>query len=310
MPGTRRLARFAPVVALAILAACSDGGSDDDGAASPTTTSDTTAERSADPTTTEPSEGLSEDEAGRILSDAIETTRSVDSMVVSLELSFDGGSLLGTQSVRLAGPVRLDGTEIDISAEIEEQPDAIRILISEDRAWVGGEGDDIRAALPNGADWVELAASVLQASPTYSDPSELAFLYLLNGADEIESDGEGRYRFNVDLDRAIDEAPAERREDVASTLTFSGEAEPVITGEVVLDDDGRVRSMEITGVQGPTDEEREAFDLGDDEEVTIRLLVLIDDIDVPVDVDAPDPDSVVDIADAPEVATLLQLEAG
>ncbi|MBW3546663.1 MAG: hypothetical protein KY452_00800 [Actinobacteria bacterium] len=229
-------------------------------------------------------------------------------MRFSLQLAFDAGSLLGSEAAAITGAVVLDGSALDLSATIGGQADALRLLILEDRAWVGGESDDVRDALPTGARWVELAARDLMASPTYSDPSDLDFLYLLNGATNIEAEGDGRYRFGVDLDRAIAQAPADRRDEVAETVTFDGDAEPEITGEVALDEEGRVRQMSILGVQRPTTEERKAFDLEDDDELRVELHFTADDIDEEVDVEAPDAAEVVDIADAPEIAALLELE--
>lgn len=99
------------------------------------------------------------------------------------------------------------------------------------------------------------------------------------------------------------------RQDVEE-ITFSGDGDPEVTGTAELDDEGRVTSMEVSGLQRPADEEREAFDLEDDEEgVRIELRAAIEEIDEPVEVEAPD-DGVVDVADAPGVAELLELEAG
>lgn len=291
---THRRPRLVPVLAVALLVGCGgDGRADDAGDA-------TTTAASAPEVT-----GRA---AAQLLSESIEQTRAIQSMRFSLQLTFDGGSLLGSETAEIAGVVALDGTALDLSATIGGQADALRLLVLGDRAWVGGEGDDVQDALPAGASWVELAASDLMASPTYSDPSELDFLYLLNGATDVEAEGDGRYRFDIDLDRAIAEAPADRREQVAETLTFDGDAEPEITGEVTLDEKGRVREMSILGIQRPTPEEQETFDLEDGDELRIQLRFTADDIDEEVEVEAPDATDVVDIADAPEVAALLELE--
>lgn len=293
---TRRSPRLAPILAVALLVGCGgDSRESDAGDATTTTTAASAPE-------------VTGREAAQLLNESIEQTRAIQSMRFSLSLAFDGGSLLGSQSAEIAGAVALDGTALDLSATIEGQADALRLLILGDRAWVGGEGEDVRDALPAGASWVELAASDLKASPTYSDPSDLDFLYLLNGATDIEAEGNGRYRFGIDLDRAIAESPVDRREQVAETMTFDGDAEPEITGEVTLDQQGRVREMSILGIQRPTVEEQETFDLEDGDELRIQLRFTADDIDEEVEVEAPDAADVVDIADAPEVATLLELE--
>lgn len=291
---TRRSPRLAPILAVALLVGCGGDNRESDAGATTTTAASAPA--------------VTGREAAQLLSESIEQTRAIQSMRFSLSLAFDGGSLLGSQSAEIAGAVALDGTALDLSATIEGQADALRLLILGDRAWVGGEGDDVRDALPAGASWVELTASDLMASPTYSDPSDLDFLYLLNGATDIEAEGNGRYRFDIDLDQAIAEAPVDRREQVSETMTFDGDAEPEITGEVTLDEEGRVREMSILGIQRPTVEEQETFDLEDGDELRIQLRFTADDIDEEVEVEAPDAADVVDIADAPEVAALLELE--
>lgn len=244
-----------------------------------------------------------------VLRGAIEETRAVDTLSVSLRLALDGGTFLGSQSTTLSGVAALDGSTLDISAGIGDEAEAVRIVVLDGTAWVGGQSVDVRAALPEGAEWVELPAADLQASPAYSDPGELAFLYLLNGAMDVEEEGDGRYTFDVDLDEAVAASPPERRVAVAATLTFNGDSTPEVSGSVELDDEGRVRRLEVSGIQRPTPDERESFDLEEDFELSVELEVGLDDIDDALDVDAPDADVVADIDEAPEMATLLELDA-
>lgn len=293
----RRWPLLALLAGLSFLTSCGDS---DDAEEAATTTTEAQEE--------DEREAGGGDDAAERLSDAIEVTRSAESMRLALDLDLDLGNN-GSQSVGLEAAFALDSSAVDLSTEIEGQRDAIRIRVLDDRAWVGGEGEDMQAALPDGAAWAELDSATLFESPTWSDPGELAFLYLLNGAVDVEEEGDDRYRFTLDLDKAIEEAPADLRDDVGEVITFQGDAEPEITGEVELDDEGRVVVLDIEGVQRPTAEEEEALDLVQGDEIRITLHLEIADFDEEIDLEEPDAAEVVDIAEAPEVATLLELQA-
>lgn len=296
MSELRRWPLLALLAGLSFLTSCGDG---DDGQEAATTT------------TTE-ARGEDEQEAGggdleARLREAIEATRSVESMRLELDLDLRLGAG-DSQSVGLDADFALDASAADLSSEIGGQADAIRILVLGDRAWVGGEGPDVRAALPAGAAWAALDAASLFTSPSWTDPGELAFLYLLNGAVDVEDEADGRYRFTLDLAQAIDEAPAELRDAVAEVITFDGEAEPEITGEVELDDEGRVVLLDIEGVQRPTADEVEALELAEGDEVRIALHLEIGGFDEDVEVEEPEAAEVVGISEAPNIAALLELE--
>lgn len=292
MSPARRLPALALVALLPVIGACSSDERSDD----------------ATTTTSAAADGAGQDATKDELVAAIERTRSAESMEVALQLAFDGGSTLGSQSASIAGPIVLDGSAMDLASEVDGQADAIRVVVLDGQAWVGGEGEDMQGALPDGADWATLPAEDLFASPGFTNPGDLTFLYLLNGAHDIETTGEGSYRFGIDLEEAVSSSPAEVQEELAGTLTFSGEADPEITGEVQLDDEGRIVALDVVGVQTPTADEREQLGLADDDELRIELHVAVEGIDEPVEIAAPD-GAVVELADAPDVASLIGVAA-
>lgn len=308
------------VAALFLGAACGGGGEveeEEDESTAPTTTTTRGERAGAEVEATSEVEPGDEPEGSTDtgatapkdrLQAAVDRTRSVSSLQIRLELSFDGGSALGSRAVAIEGAIATNGTRADIITEVEGESESVRILVVDDRAFVGGDGNTVRGALPDDAEWAEVGAADLLSSPSFSNPGDLTFLYLLNGAVDIEDLGDGRYRFDLDLDQAAAEAPADLRQDVERIISFSGDATPEVTGTAELDDEGRITTFDVSGIQRPTEEEREQLDLGDDEGIKIGLGVSIDQIDEPVDVEAPE-EGVVDIADAPEVAALLELEA-
>lgn len=312
MPRLRACSLIAPFVVLALLGAgCGD---DDTDAATDTSADDVLEDQGTETETeTEPdpdpeADADAADATVDALLDAVERTRSSESAVVELAIGFDGGALLGSQAATVSGPVTLDGTRADLRVSVDDEPDRVRFVVVDDRSWVGGEGDEVRAALPEGADWVELTTEQLLESPDFSNPGNLAFLYLAGGAADIEVDG-STYRFTVDLDAAAASAPSELRAAVAESLSFTGEQEPEITGEAELDDEGRITRLEVVGVQRPTEQEIERLDLDPDTAIRASIATRISDLDEPVDVEAPDGE-VVSLADAPGMAAMLSLRAG
>lgn len=306
----RRLTRSAllgPVAALALLAAACG---DDEPVAAPAE-KETPSEPGASEAESMEVEDGDEDEAASAtvtaedLLAAVEATRASTSAVVELRLGFDGGDLLGSQEVSIAGPVLLDGSQADLSVTVDGTRDNLRLVLVDERSWVGGVGEDVRGAMPEGADWVEVPAADLLASPQFTNPGELAFLYLVGGAQDIESDGDV-HTFTLDVEAATAAAPEELREDVASSVTFNGTEEPEITGEVELDEAGRIVALSVLGIQRPSAEEAERFGIEDDSSIRVELDATIDDIDEPVDVREPD-GSVVTLEEAPDIAALLAL---
>jgi hypothetical protein len=230
------------------------------------------------------------------LVDSIEATKAADSAHTKLHLDFDGGATLGTQAFDLAGDYATDGSAADITASSSGGSTArandLKVRVDGTRAWVGGR--TLASALPDGASWVSLTTKQLLDSGGYSNPGDLAFLYLLRGAEDVRRDGD-TYRFTVDLDRAADRAPADLRDEVECTMSFSGVRDPEVTGTATLDDDGRVVAYRVQGKGGT---------------IQLTLEAEFSDYGVAVDVDAPDGDDVVRLEDAPGVLRLLSGDGG
>jgi hypothetical protein len=281
-------------------AACSSGGDQEVGLKGVTTSPSSTA------TTGTTAADAADSDLTAVLAEAIDKTRSAETMDVTLELAFDGGKVLDKQQVTIAGELATDGTRASLSSSADGVG-AMEVRILDDKAWVGGDMEQVRQALPKGAEWAELATKDLVASPGFGDVGELSFIYLLGGATNVEATGDDEYTFDLDVAKAASSAPADLRDEVSGLLSFSGENEPEITGTVELDDEGRVASMTIHGVQKPSPAEAEQF--GEDAVIKLSLNVEIDDFGEPVEVEAPAGDTVVPIAEAPELAKLLGLGA-
>lgn len=301
MPPVKIRSFVAALAALALLAAC--GGDDDATTDTTTTTAEEVDGSERSTTTAADDDGEASDVTVDDLLEAVETTRRAGSATVELDLGFDGGELLGAQSVSIGGQATFDGDRADLTVSANGEADTLRILVDGDRSWMGGEGDDVRQALPEGAEWVAIPGDELRASQGYSNPGDLAFLYLVGGAQDIEDAGDG-YRFDVDLDAAVASAPAELQEEVASNLSFTGSLDPEITGEVVLDDEGRITSLTVVGIQRPSAEEAEQLEIDPDSEIRVELGATLEDFDEDFDVEEPE-GRIVPLSEAPQVGALL-----
>jgi hypothetical protein len=146
---------LAVLAALSLLAAC---GSSDEETTTTTTTeqvSTTEADDNADDSG-EGDDGEGDAQSAEGLLEAVERTRASETASVELQLGFDGGARLGSQEATLAGDVALDGSVGRIGVEIDGEADSLVVVLLEERAWIGGEGADVRSAMPDGVDWVEV----------------------------------------------------------------------------------------------------------------------------------------------------------
>lgn len=123
------------------------------------------------------------------------------------------------------------------------------------------------------------------------------------GTDEVEGVEVARYRFGIDMEKAA-AASGDRREGVEGLMTFRGDIEPVITGEVTIDGGGRVRTLDILGELEVTEDEGAAGLLGTDS-ISLALRVRMLGDDEPVEVVAPPADETVELAEVPGLTTLL-----
>jgi len=309
MASPRATSLSAALVALALLAgAC---GGDDDAA---TDTTETTAEVDEAAESPDGESGVDEaddDGAGDPsdltaddLLEAVERTKASDSASVQLALAFDGGPAIGSQELGLGGDVAFDGSRGDIFVRASDGDGEIRLLFDDQQAWVGGDRPEVRDALPDGAEWAAVSSEALFASEAFSNPGDLAMLYLVGGATDVREDGDV-IRFDIDLDAAVASAPEELQDEVAETISLTGDAPPEVTGEVRLDDDGRITDLSVLGIQRATEEEIEALGLEEGAEIRLTLEVAISDFDEPVEVEAPPASTTVPIEEAPAIAQLI-----
>jgi hypothetical protein len=308
-PTLRRTSPAALAVLALLLGAC--GGEDGSEPATTTTTAEITTETTETTEAAEDGDGLAGEASDVTVEDlleAVERTRASESAAIRLAMTFDGGSLLGRQDVLAEGAARFDGTEGDMVFDTSEQQGSLRIVLADGVGWIGGDIPEVRGTLPDGAEWAEVPLDDLFASDSFTNPGDLAFLYLVGGAQDIREDGDV-LRFVVDLDAAVASAPDELREEVESTITFSGDGEPEVTGEVELDDEGRITSLSVLGIHRPTAEEAEHFGIDEDHELRITIDAELGAFDEPVDVAAPEGGSV-PIAEAPELAAMLGVPVG
>lgn len=291
----------AVLASLVSAAACSSGGEREVGLKGETSISSTT-----DTMETTAGDAADSDPAA-VLAEAIDKTRSAETMDLIVELSYDGGRLLGTRQVTIEGELGTDGNRSALSSN-EDGFGAIEVRILDEKAWVGGDMEQVRAALPEGAEWAEVTTDVLLASPNFDDVGRLSFLYLLGGATKVMATGADEYSFALDMAKAVSAAPANIQVEVGRLLRFPGENEPEIIGTVELDDEGRLVSMVIHGMQTPSP--AEAVQFGGDAITKLSMSVELDDFGEPVEVEAPAADLVVPISRVPELADFLRLDSG
>jgi hypothetical protein len=159
----------------------------------------------------------------------------------------------------------------------------------------------ITSALPGGKEWIRLDLAVAgeelgvdfeelrqiqQADPTQT------LKYLLGASDDFERLGSEKvrgvetthYRGTVDLRKALEEIPADSRDELERVLELTGE--PTMPFEVWIDGDGLTRRMKY--------EQPLPADQGG-EETTMALTMEMYDFGAEVDVEPPRDDEVIDL---------------
>jgi hypothetical protein len=267
-----RLRRAAPLAgAAAVLLTASACGGDDD-------TTDTTN------TTETTSSSSTADDGAAALAEAASTTLGETSMSFELAYAIEGPDVQQEGELEGTGDFSTGSAEVVATQEGIE----LRSVFDGDDFWLTSSGQAFGAALPDGKQWVHGNLADVADSEVLSRLEPLAILYLLNGAQDVTASADGdstRYEFTVDMTVAADSAPSDRRQEVEA-LIDTGDVEPTVSGEAVVDSDNRVTELSFTGNDGaepPVDISWDASLDGFGEEVTIEPppdaeVVALDDV--------------------------------
>jgi hypothetical protein len=231
------------------------------------------------------------------LVDAASTTLDETALSFELEFSIDGPGV--HEDGRLEGSGDFDanrGTVTATTGGIEA-----KALFDGDRFWLKSSDEAFTSLMPDGKEWVRGNLSELADDAAVTRLEPLSLLYLLNGAESVEADdavGSTSYRFDVDMQAAVDSAPSDRRDEVAA-LIESSQGQPRVSGEAIVDGDGHVRELTVDGTVAASE--------GD---VDISYEATLDRLDEAVSFEPPPDDEVVALAEVPELTDQLNASPG
>jgi hypothetical protein len=243
---------------------------------------------------------------------AIDATRSVDSADVVMTLDVE--SPVGGGNVELAGDVSHDdvGT-VTGSAQSGGVAYEIEMLADGETVWITSDASEFTAALPAGATWVEGSVDELRDAGVWTGiDTTFDVLSVLRGVEgvtdagttEVGGDEVRLFEGDVDWDLALEESEPDERAALQETIILTGDAElRTFTVQVGLDDDDRVRVLDLEMVAAPPDAAEDMPLMG---EITMRIEMEVDSVDHEVDApDAPPADETVPLSEVPEVAEML-----
>jgi hypothetical protein len=220
------LRRGVPILAVLALAAASCGDGDDSGAS-----------------------GGETSDAVAALTAAASTTLDETSMSFDLGFRIEGPDV--RQSGTLGGTGEFETNRGSVTTTSDGTPEYWAVFDG-DEFWLAAFGTLTWSPLPDGKEWAHGSLADLDDRAAISRLEPPAILYLLNGAEAVSSEpGEKstRYEFDVDMTAAADSAPSDRREEVEA-LIDTGDVEPIVHGEAVVDADGYVRELAFSGNDG------------------------------------------------------------
>ncbi|HEX5945130.1 MAG TPA: hypothetical protein VFY82_02585 [Acidimicrobiales bacterium] len=246
---------------------------------------------------------------------AMEATRASESAEVEMLLDVD--SPMGGGTVDMTGDLsRGDHGTATFAAEMGATVFELEMVADGEALWITSDAEEFTDAMPEGATWVEGSVDDLRDDGVWTGlDTTFDVLSVLRGVDgvsetgttEIGGDEVRLFEGDVDWDAALaasEEAdPAERRA-LEETITLTGDPDlETFTVEVGLDDDDRVRSLDVEVVAGPPEPMEDEPFAG---EITLRVRLEIVSLDHEVEFpDGPPADETVPLSEAPEVAELL-----
>lgn len=250
--------------------------------------------------------------AADALAEAADATSTTDETVdATFDLAVTGTT---TGDTELGFDARVDPVDQIGEFGIETDGGAFTIRLTEDAAYISSEEAAFTEALPEGAEWVEVAPDELESlglETSFDQGGLTPQLYLALGAtdpvagetSEVNGDPVQTYSFGIDQEQAVAEAPEEAKAAVEGAISLEGEKQS-IEGEAAIDGDGLLRQMSVTGVAETPDFGGEGISV----EVTFDVEYL--DFGIEIETEPPDPDTVVPLAEAPDAATALQTALG
>jgi hypothetical protein len=224
------------------------------------------------------------------------TSRTLDARTMAFELELSVDAFGQTQESTITGRGEFDNATGEVSVTSPEED--VHAIVDTDGFWVTSDAAEFVDSMPDGATWVRGSFAEMGDSEVIVPLEPPALLYLLEGATNERSqggDGEESYSFDIDVARAVSQAPAHRRDEVEQLMWWSGDVALDARGEVVIGEDGRIRTLIAEGtVTG---------EAGGAPPATLRWHASFDEFDQEVTIDPPNDDDVVDLADVPDLRT-------
>ena len=217
---------------------------------------------------------------------AIEATRAADSAEVAMTLDVD--SPIGGGTAEVSGDLsRGDHGTTTLSAEMGATEVELEMVADGEALWITSDADEFTDAMPDGATWVEGSIDDLRDDGVWTGlDATFDVLSVLRGVDGLSSAGTTEiggdevrlYEGDVDWDAALEASeavdPAERRA-LEETITVTGDPDlATFTVEVALDDDDRVRFLDVEVVASPPGSRADDPLAGD---ITLRIQLEITD---------------------------------
>jgi hypothetical protein len=247
---------------------------------------------------------------------AIEATRAAES--AELEMLLEVDSPIGGGTVELSGDLaRGDHGTVTAAADSGGRAFEMEMVADGEAIWITSDADEFTDALPDGATWVEGSVDDLRDDDVWTGlDTTFDVLSVLRGVDEVSEVGTTEiggdevrlYEGDVDWDAALEASEAvdpDERAALEETISLTGDPElETFTAEVGIDDDGRVRFLDVEVVAGPPSGADEDLPLMG--EITLRVTLEIENLDHDVDIPAgPPADETAPLSEAPEVTDLL-----
>ncbi len=232
-------------------------------------------------------------------------------------MTLDVDSPIGGGTARVSGDLsRGDHGTASLSAGMGATEFELEMVADGEAVWITSDADEFTDAMPDGATWVEGSVDDLRDDGVWTGlDTTFDVLSVLRGVDglsaagttEIGGDEVRLYEGDVDWEAALEASeaadPAERRA-LEETITLTGDPDlATFTVEVGLDDDDRVRFLDVEVVASPPESRADDPLAGD---ITLRIELEMASVDHDVEVpEGPPADETVPLSEAPEVADLL-----
>jgi hypothetical protein len=240
--------------------------------------------------------------------DALAATNAEETARLAMRVEMTG--IPGEDSFVMTadGLMTLDGEQLEMTAKVDAGDDSVEMAMRGISGVVYMKMSDVPGA-PDG--WMKIDASQFGAGAgtlgTASDPSEfLDYLYAVAdsvqevGREEVHGAQTTHYFALLDLTNMPDDdtVPPEVRDQLLEEIASLGFALPPIPADIWIDDDGRLRKMQL--VMDFSDMLGGFGSLGGDDmpNITMTMSMELSDFGVAVDVQPPPADEIIPFNEA------------